>query len=727
MAFTFQVGSAGSSQFIIFNGTAYAVGRNTWGQLGLNDDVDRSTLTVLSGADWKQFSSGVFWSAAVTNDGKLYTCGDGASNRLGYTEAFQKEVFTQVGVATDWASVACGQASGYGINTAQKLLVWGSNGSGELGLGTTVQQNTPALSTSISGLTLSKVVAGGNPFAVVLTTLGKLYGAGFNAAGQLGLGHTTSPITNFTQIGTSTLWVDVSCGDDFCMGIQDNAGARTLWAWGYNASYRLGLNDTTTRTSPVQVGVATNWTSVRCGTASTYAIQADGSIWSWGYGLEGELVQGDYTSRPVPTKIGVATWTSIGVCSGNLFAVSGGTTLYVGGNNQYGTLGMGDVTTRLSVTANPFVFAITEAVLDVMSSSDLFGYVTHPNNSLSDSASMLDSAISDVATILIETIGLADSSATTSLTAGSLVDSAVVADTVQQAIEQLVAELAAGIDAPNIGIALALVDIALAAETQESTYNSVMLVAELVAALEALNTVGSEDIIEAGVVSDSHVARIYAIAAMLEAALISDTADGLLRIYQVASDTGMATDTIGSEGSILNALLSEGALATIRLNIGGELFTGWVLNTDTLAPSEYQFADRQFNSACKHGDRYLMAAEDGVYEFTEDAGVETVMTYIKTGKTDFGSDLRKYIPNSYMVYSASGDMVLKVTTSEFGKLQTRNYRMVPPAGGDTTDTRRFDIGKGIRSRYWQFELAGDGVDCDIDEIGMLPVVLSRRI
>jgi hypothetical protein len=198
-------------------------------------------------------------------------------------------------------------------------------------------------------------------------------------------------------------------------------------------------------------------------------------------------------------------------------------------------------------------------------------------------------------------------------------------------------------------------------------------------------------------------------------------------VFQLQTDIAAGTDTFGSTGSIITALLDDTTLAAVRLNIGGELFTGWVMNTDTLAASEYQFVDRQFNSACKHDDQYLMAAEDGIYAFTEEQDVESVMTYIKTGKMDFGSDLQKRIVNSYIVYSASGDMVLKVTTSEFGQLVTRNYKMVPPSNSETTDTRRFDLGKGIRSRYWQFELVGDSVDCDLDEIGMLPVLLSRRI
>lgn len=329
-------------------------------------------------------------------------------------------------------------------------------------------------------------------------------------------------------------------------------------------------------------------------------------------------------------------------------------------------------------------------------------------------------------TFYLEAIGLSDSISVQANTTLTFLDSAALADVIQQAINQIVSDSAAGADSLNPGAALTLVDVADAVATQTSTYNSVMLVAELIATLEAYNSVGSEDITEAGMLTDAFAARVQAIAAVLEAAQVVDPNTVLVHVMQSASDTADAATDITSAGSLLNALLNDAVLATIRLNIGGELFTGWVLNADSLAPSEYQFADLQFNSACKHGDTYLLAADDGIYQFTEETGVETVMTYIKTGKTDFGSDLKKRVVNSYMVYSASGQMVLKVTTSEFGNLVTRNYRMTPQAA-DTTDTRRIDIGKGIKSRYWQFEVVGEGVDCDIDEIGMLPIVLSRRI
>ena len=345
---------------------------------------------------------------------------------------------------------------------------------------------------------------------------------------------------------------------------------------------------------------------------------------------------------------------------------------------------------------------------------------------VADTVDSSDALESTVFVMYTEAIGLTDALASTSNTTAALTDSATMRDTIQQAINQIVADSADGTDSLSLGAALALVDIADAVATQTSTYNSVMLVAELIATLEAYNGADAYDITESGDLSDAYVARVDALVALIEAAQAVDTNTALIHVMQLAGDSADAVVEISSAGSLLNALLGDSALATVRINIGGELFTGWVLNTDTMAPSEYQFADRQFNSACKFGTRYLMAADDGIYEFTDAVGVESVMTYIKTGKTDFGSDLKKRIVNSYMVYSASGQMVLKVTTSEFGNLVTRNYRMTPQAN-DTTDARRIDIGKGVTSRYWQFEVVGDGVDCDIDEIGMLPIVLSRRI
>lgn len=418
----------------------------------------------------------------------------------------------------------------------------------------------------------------------------------------------------------------------------------------------------------------------------------------------------------------LSTWTALAVILVENMVDTAGTAEALEDNLFF----LEDTTSAAADSLSPQLVAV-DVRSDTVGCAEALAFQYGYLNTSSDTADAVDTFAASTFTMYLEAIGLTDALTSGANTTVALTDSAALTDIIQQAINQIVADTAAGADTLNLSAALTLVDIANAVATQTSTYNSVMLVAELVATLEAFNGADSADIMETGVLSDAYAARVAALVALLESAQAIDTNTTLVHVMQSATDSAEGATAITSTGSLITALLADSALTTIRLNIGGELFTGWVLNTDTMAPSEYQFADRQFNSACKHGDTYLMAAEDGIYEFTEDIGVESVMTYIKTGKTDFGSDLKKRIVNSYIVYSASGNMVLKVTTSEYGQLQTRNYKMVPPSNSETTDVRRFDLGRGIKSRYWQFELVGDGVDCDIDEIGMLPIVLSRRI
>ena len=48
----------------------------------------------------------------------------------------------------------------------------------------------------------------------------------------------------------------------------------TLWSWGYNVSNgQLGDGTTVSKSSPVQIGTATNWSSIAAGTTHTVGIR----------------------------------------------------------------------------------------------------------------------------------------------------------------------------------------------------------------------------------------------------------------------------------------------------------------------------------------------------------------------------------------------------------------------------------------------------------------------
>ncbi|MFZ2981882.1 MAG: hypothetical protein WA085_12685 [Sphingobium sp.] len=738
MAVTLQRGSLSTSQMFLHTaGNAWACGANASGQLGLGDTAQRNLPVALAKADWVQLACGPSMTAGVDSSGRLYTCGN--MSYLGHSAGADQTTFLQVGTDTDWASVAYGSVAGYAIKTSGVVWAWGTNSFGQLGRGNYTSSVTPvAIAFSAAA------IAAGSGFCIAITPTGTMFGVGLGTGGQLGVGDAATK-TVFTQIGSASNWVKIAAGESSCVAVNS---AGELWGWGVNDFGQLGLGDLTQRDSPTRIGLATDWVDVACGYGHMHAINTAGEVWGCGSNWEGSLGLGDTTDRSTLTRVGAAVWDAVYATGANVF-VTGGGALWVSGRGSDGTHGLNDTVQRTSLTQNTFLFAgvILESMLEyvaivsalegggprtleVTDAADIASAI-HGNLLLSDalaeSANTTEALTMLFASMIRETSAVSSAHAIGSITSTAVVDAAAVLDVIQQSINQIIADSADGTDTFSIGAALALVDIADAAATQTSTYNSVMMVAELVAAIEAYNGADAYDITESSALSDTYVARVSALVAMLEAAQAVDTNTALVHVMQYSADSADGATTITSAGSLINALLADSMLATIRLNVGGELFTGWVLNADTLAPSEYQFADLQFNSACRHGDTYLLAADDGIYQFTEETNVETVMTYIKTGKTDFGSDMRKGITNAYMVYSAAGQMTLKVTTSANGVLQTNDYAMVPFSSTETPDPQRVTVGKGLKSRYWQFELTGANAGCTFDEIGMLPVVLSRRI
>lgn len=747
--------------------TRYAVGTGYSQGLGVGSDVATYTAwTIADAEDWTSLAVHPRDATAsffgIKADGSLWGWGENYTTStygiLGLGNSTEYNSPQQI-IASGVASIAVGNANVYVVKTDGTLWAWGANWYGERGDGTATEYGTP---TQVgSGTTWSKVAAG-NYFAIALKTDGTLWSCGTNTNGRTGQGTTTGETDTWTQIGSSTDWADISVPPTgtHVLALKTDG---TLWGWGYGAYHQFG-SGTSDVSTPTQIGAST-WDGIATSYHGSAAWTTGGALYVTGgndYGFLGVAPDPVTDWTAVPTLTVGTAWLS----GFHGVILTDGGALYGCGGKSYdlGIAGGSDVYpfTAMPTLVSPSVFVsamggyyngVSQALVssvnpyaDIVESATATDMVvSFPTNNITDAPSASETLvtafgkdITDSAAIASSTEGLTytmwlDSLVSASAIAGtmhtttSVLDSAAIQDVIQQAIEQLVTDTAAGAGTFSLGAASALIEIANAATIHVPSFNVVMSVAELIAAIDVLNGADGYDLTESGDAADTYAARVESVYAMLEAALATETDTVLVYVMQAVTDTAAGATAIDSEGSLVNVLLEEVLLATIYLNIGGELFTGWVLNTDTLAPSEYQFADRQFNSACKHGDKYLMASEDGIYEFTEAVGVESVMTYIKTGKSDFGSDLKKRVVNSYIVYSATGNMVLKVTTSEYGQLQTRNYRMVPPSNSETTDVRRFDIGRGVKSRYWQFELVGDGVDCDIDEIGMLPVVLSRRI
>ena len=131
----------------------------------------------------------------------------------------------------------------------------------------------------MSGALLAAVAAS---IPAVVTVSGyQLWTWGNNTAGALGLGDTLSR-SSPVQVGALTDWLTISnsgvYGRDRSLAIKLDG---TLWAWGSNYSGILGLSTTIDKSSPVQVGALTTWLSTSAGGYATACIKTDGNLWTW--------------------------------------------------------------------------------------------------------------------------------------------------------------------------------------------------------------------------------------------------------------------------------------------------------------------------------------------------------------------------------------------------------------------------------------------------------------
>ena len=184
---------------------------------------------------------------------------------------------------------------------------------------------------------------------------GKLFTVGENREGQLGLNapnssHKSSP----TQV-PGTTWVGGYRYAETPSTFSIKGGA--LYGWGENDNHgQLGLNDNSSRSSPTQIGGATNWKAVSQTQQSTsHAVNTDGELFGWGSGYWGTIgnnIDGGSTPNwrfSSPVQIPGTNWTSeINSAHNMVMALKTDSTFWVWGGNSSGILGQNDLAARSS-------------------------------------------------------------------------------------------------------------------------------------------------------------------------------------------------------------------------------------------------------------------------------------------------------------------------------------------------------------------------------------------
>jgi alpha-tubulin suppressor-like RCC1 family protein len=356
-----------------------AAGNGGSGQLG-NWGTSNSSVPVqvAAGFQTSDVAAGYYDSLAVSTDGTVYAWGSNTYGQLGNnTSGGQANgpnavpsfgpVITQSGdgkkiISSNWGVSAAVDNTGReesGQFTKGRLWMWGINYDGQLGDGTTSPHYAPQLVLSSPGTPLTDVVsvAAGSSHTSALMRDGTVKSWGTNSNGALGNPGAGSrslyPVTVLTNTGAPLSdVVQLACGGSrFCVAVRNDG---TVWGWGANGTGQLGTGDTTDRYYATQIP---NFTAIDRIAAGQYHAVAhswgDRRVYAWGYNGYGQLGRSGapvIQTSPFPMDAGPDNMSEItDVAAGGYFSLmirGRDEKVFSVGDNQSGQLGVGDFAAR---------------------------------------------------------------------------------------------------------------------------------------------------------------------------------------------------------------------------------------------------------------------------------------------------------------------------------------------------------------------------------------------
>jgi hypothetical protein len=171
----------------------------------------------------------------------------------------------------------------------------------------------------------------------------------------------------------------------------------------------------------------------------------------------------------------------------------------------------------------------------------------------------------------------------------------------------------------------------------------------------------------------------------------------------------------------MRLLIQDGVCFSITFNTPNDAFTGWVLNTESFAVSEY--SNYPFNSFAQIAGKYYGANSNGLYllEGDTDAG-ESINAYASLGLTNFGEPRTKRMRAAHIGIRSDGKTLLRVKTDNN---ETKYYEIEESKGG--LSSKKVPMQRSLLSTYWHFTLENvNGSDFELDSFEFIPVVLNRR-
>ena len=252
-----------------------------------------------------QIATGDGFTIVLTSNYRLFTLGYNECGQLGdgTWDIIRKNPVDisdnlNLGIDEKIIKIIAGSQHVIILTNQYRIFTWGSNWFGQLGNGDTVNSNLPIDITNAFSFGVDEypiMMDTGYAFSGILTNQGRLILWGGNDYGQLGIGnfiHQLTPIdvTSYLNLDIGDTIDSINFGESFVFILTSN---HKIYAWGSNYNRMLTIEE-------MVVNVPTNVTgnfpleeldyivSISCGYQFVLALSEFGNVYSWGNGSSGQ-------------------------------------------------------------------------------------------------------------------------------------------------------------------------------------------------------------------------------------------------------------------------------------------------------------------------------------------------------------------------------------------------------------------------------------------------------